>query len=82
LTLSFKGSEGSSLKFNLKDKLSGKTETLTFSLKYWASYTPYVIWGENSGDYIFRQQDGMYSPAQYSSYNNGTISGNQMDFYF
>jgi hypothetical protein len=72
LSLQFKGGivDESKLRFELTDKLSGKSEILSFSLGYWASYIDYNGWlgHQNSGDYIFRPATGQYTPEVYSKF--------------
>lgn len=79
------------VEFQITDKLSKKTETLKFSLGWWASWINYEAWFggddyQNSGDYIFRPMDGQNKAFPYSNFKNGKIAkgdvGSMMTFYF
>jgi len=81
----------SMVELQITDKLSDKTETLKFSLGWWASWINYEAWFngddyQNSGDYIFRPMDGQYEAFPYSNYKSGQITkgkvGSMITLYF
>ena len=86
--LTLKGAADSSIKFEIKDKVSGDIEEITFSLKWWTSYVSFYPqphqhsynrnWDheQNSGDYIFRPLTGQYESLAYSDLDHYTSSGN------
>jgi len=72
----------SQINFRLNNMQTGSSETLDFSMKYWASFINYYTWvnEQNSGDYIFRPNTGQYEAMDYSTLVGSSLSDTQMDF--
>ena len=71
LSLAYTGVTDSVVLFNLLDKVTGESNPVGFSLRYWKGYQNL---GQHSGVYIFRPAENQYDSLIYSSMSDIQVS--------